>query len=494
GQNLENITNTSGSAGVRLNNYKNALEIISKKPFTGIGIGNWRIESIPYESTQTNDGSVSVHTHNDFLEIAAETGVINGLLYIALFGMLFIMNVKTIFNNHLEKETKLIAVISILLLTAYVIDATFNFPLYRPPMQLLLAFSLAFTILNNAKIDSSLSPIIKKEYRTTYIVASLLVLFSTYMTFKTYEFEYDLRADFSRPENQRQLTPENILKRLPKFPNVYTSSDPFVEFLGVYYYVRQDYVNAIKYLDMGAKINPNLQHFNWYKSNIARQKGNIDSAYYYMETAFKARPRDISYFSGLLYLASAKKDTSKILEIHTAFLKYRNEPQNWISVSDALLTSQYDKSKLLDFIEKGLKSFPKDSTLLERKKLLLQQYAAPSNKKDLDLVRFADRLALSEQYQEAIVNYEKAYKKNPSNAVIRQNIGICYSKIKSYKKAISYLTNCLNLTELNDGKPEYFLGISYFNINDRVNGCKYLKAAAAKNFPNSKELVQQYCK
>ena len=59
--------------------------MIGKNPITGIGLGNWKIESIPYEKTTTNDHIISNHPHNDFLEISTETGVLNGFIYLTLF-------------------------------------------------------------------------------------------------------------------------------------------------------------------------------------------------------------------------------------------------------------------------------------------------------------------------------------------------------------------------------------------------------------------------
>ena len=82
---IEKISTNDASSQARLTYWNNALKISLKNPVTGIGLGNYRIESIPYELTTSDDSIVSLHTHNDFLEIMAETGILNSLIYLSLF-------------------------------------------------------------------------------------------------------------------------------------------------------------------------------------------------------------------------------------------------------------------------------------------------------------------------------------------------------------------------------------------------------------------------
>ncbi len=54
--------NNDESSKLRLAFWKNSLEMTKKAPLTGIGLGNYQVESIPYEKTIFNDSTVSLHT------------------------------------------------------------------------------------------------------------------------------------------------------------------------------------------------------------------------------------------------------------------------------------------------------------------------------------------------------------------------------------------------------------------------------------------------
>ena len=126
GSRVVQIASTNeASVSARFTYWDNALTIINKSPFTGIGLGNWKIESIPYEKTSIDDGFISSHTHNDFLEITAETGIFNGFVYLLLFIIAFFINMKAILSKS-DPNKKIIALLALLILTGYFIDAFFN--------------------------------------------------------------------------------------------------------------------------------------------------------------------------------------------------------------------------------------------------------------------------------------------------------------------------------------------------------------------------------
>ena len=69
------------SSNQRFRYYSQAIESILKNPLIGIGIGNWELESIKYDAQNISGYIIPYHVHNDYLEIAAETGLIGALIY-----------------------------------------------------------------------------------------------------------------------------------------------------------------------------------------------------------------------------------------------------------------------------------------------------------------------------------------------------------------------------------------------------------------------------
>jgi len=127
------ITNLSDdSTNMRLLNYKEALFGMLDNPLAGVGIGNWKILSLKYAQNRIESYEVPKHTHNDFLQIGAEMGIIGLLIYLAIFFSILITCIKS-----LKKGTsKEIALLLFLFLTIYTIDSFFNFPRIRPYSQL----------------------------------------------------------------------------------------------------------------------------------------------------------------------------------------------------------------------------------------------------------------------------------------------------------------------------------------------------------------------
>lgn len=81
---IDDITaNTKEESRLRL--WKAGLDYISKHPLIGDGYGNWKLASIPYVKEYTNDLFVPYHAHNDFIEAAADLGIIGGLDYLCWY-------------------------------------------------------------------------------------------------------------------------------------------------------------------------------------------------------------------------------------------------------------------------------------------------------------------------------------------------------------------------------------------------------------------------
>ncbi len=504
GNRVTQIINTKeASNNARLTYWKTALTIIQKNPVMGVGIGNWKLESLPYESKYIDDALSSSHTHNDFLEITTETGVFNGLVYLFLFGLLVLTNLKKVLKKE-ESNTKTIALLTLLMVISYGIDAFFNFPLYRSTMQFSFAILLAFTLLNHPEQvieeQTEESNSNKKSILPLGLIAlAAITIYFTFVILRAYQLEYKIKYS--------TVTSTEIAERMPKFPNVGIYAESFPEYLAIAYFKENDYIKATQYFNVAKSINPYLGVPDWYLHRIEKSKGNIDDAYKYAKIAFYTRPRNSNYFLDAINMASKKKDTVEILKIHNLFSSYRNMASNWKNSSSALYNSNYKIKNIIQFVDKGLLSFPKDTSLLERKKILTERLTgvknsdnilpedpavAPSTEKNymVDAKKMGDQ----NQFEKAIELYKKAFEQSPEKRVILQDIGVCYYKLNKPDSAIKYLKQTLGDANLEPGKTEYLLAGCYFNLKDKENGCKYLTIASDKKFPNTEPLLNQLCK
>ena len=137
---LKSIELSNESSSNRFSLWSHTLDYISNKPL-GAGLGNWKLESIPYWNQQGGSYTVPYHAHNDFLEMTAEMGIHGGLVYLILFMFPLWVSFKYSFLNYKEDYNLIF-----LGLGVYIVDAFFNFPMERSYMQLLLACYFAFFI------------------------------------------------------------------------------------------------------------------------------------------------------------------------------------------------------------------------------------------------------------------------------------------------------------------------------------------------------------
>ena len=70
-----------GSVNQRLRYYEDVLTHMSSNPIFGVGLGNWKLKSIDYDSKDIVGYIVPYHAHSDFIQLGAELGVI-GFLFI----------------------------------------------------------------------------------------------------------------------------------------------------------------------------------------------------------------------------------------------------------------------------------------------------------------------------------------------------------------------------------------------------------------------------
>ena len=144
-QKVSSLSSSDTSVSQRLTLYSNALDYIYNHPFIGCGIGNWKIESLPYWKSLLTGYTVPYHAHNDFLELTAEIGLLGGIAYLLVFFFFLFFSLKLI------KRNKSTGYLLLSITIVYFIDAMLNFPLERAISQVnfILIFITSLIIFQN---------------------------------------------------------------------------------------------------------------------------------------------------------------------------------------------------------------------------------------------------------------------------------------------------------------------------------------------------------
>lgn len=119
------LTDSDNSISSRLQFYNDALTSFIQNPILGIGVGNWKLNSIEYRKNTMRQYIVPYHSHNEFLNILAESGIISLLSFLGLIFYIPLHYLKI-------KQFNIVKVSSVLVLLILLIDSNLNFPLIRP--------------------------------------------------------------------------------------------------------------------------------------------------------------------------------------------------------------------------------------------------------------------------------------------------------------------------------------------------------------------------
>ena len=159
-----------GSNAERVKNWKQAVEIVKDYPLAGIGLGNYSSYIDPASGERS-----SIYAHNIFLDVSAETGILNGIV----FGALILVSLwrglhphtnsgDNLYNKKLagnrvenlrgEKSKKIGVGVNLGIassLVYFLIHGIFDTPIWSPQVMVILLVALAIGLhANNSKFSA----------------------------------------------------------------------------------------------------------------------------------------------------------------------------------------------------------------------------------------------------------------------------------------------------------------------------------------------------
>ncbi len=142
-----NLNNNDESINQRLRYYSAALKSIRMNPILGVGVGNWKFISIKYDSKKMSEYTVPYYVHNDFLQIAAEIGLLGILFFLYFIFNPFLLLMKKIYSS----KENLVDLMIFLMISVYIIDSLLNFPINRPISHILFLLLIVVFQTNEKK-------------------------------------------------------------------------------------------------------------------------------------------------------------------------------------------------------------------------------------------------------------------------------------------------------------------------------------------------------
>lgn len=317
---IAQINIDQSSTQARLWFWENGIDMVRDNPVFGVGIGNWMIEQIPYGKSRF---VLSMNAHNDFIEVMAETGILNGLIYLSIFAALLFINIKRAWKFK-DKRQQIIAFLALMILFVYGIDAVINFPLHRPTMQIGFAFLIVVSLINREYYPES------KNNKNLFIALVLLSTIPIYVTWhaqRTSLLDRIVILDKIDVSASGKLTGDQLAAWGPKLPNVSRQTTvSYDEYTGIYYLREKRYEDAIRYLDKGNAIHSKLGRADYYKYIMSEERNMPDSAYFYLKNTFNNAPFYEGWYNQLVKYAGINKDTTTIFDSYLLYREASNAP------------------------------------------------------------------------------------------------------------------------------------------------------------------------
>src|ERR1700686_1997357 len=154
-QRLSSVQLLEVTAGKRSSMRRDTWQIFLHHPVTGTGLGTLQIVYPRYESLY--DGKIVNHSHNDYLEALAETGILGGFCCAWFLGVLFSESLKRLrqLNNSFAGTLQLSGLVAS---TGFLVHSFVDFNLHIPANALLFFLLAHLATAKIPKTSALLSP------------------------------------------------------------------------------------------------------------------------------------------------------------------------------------------------------------------------------------------------------------------------------------------------------------------------------------------------
>lgn len=306
----------------RILTWKDTLRMIQDYPFLGVGIGNFRFEFPRYRSAelwQLQDpwGRIQqIRTHNDYLNMLAETGVPGFMSFLAVVIIAILYGIRALIHGK-NREQAWILSCSLSAITATLAHSYFDFNLYNEASALYFWIAVGITVsisLDSRKrafiirSKSSHIPFFVAAIPAVFVVSLIIPSYYSYISSlhvrqgivnQNHSFYERALQNYSSalsisPHNLDALSRKaDLLRNLERYEEAtqiylrWMALEPYMipiyTRLGYCYIKLNQYDKAQQFFSSGLKINPNSSVLLNNMANLLLLTRNYDRALEYFK-------------------------------------------------------------------------------------------------------------------------------------------------------------------------------------------------------------------
>ena len=496
---LSSIKAGESSTNARLTLWKWSIQMIREHPTLGVGTGNWKLVELKFENKKSTNYIFGYKNHNDFLEITAETGLLGGITFIAIFILIWISFLRASIHPDTLNDRRQLLFIPAFGMIAYSVDAFFNFPADRPEIQSLFAVYVALGVAFSGMdmpirhaIDNKTAPgkiWHKYIYQFTLILAVILLIISAWiLSLNVKSLYYQRLVNNDVLSTTHKLTASYVVEGFPFIPTVSSFGEPIAVEKAKYFIFENRYQEAIKLLKADAS-SPYDSRREYYITKAYNLSGNTDIAIVWGQKAYRLKPFDVNVVRALsIWLFNKGKYRASEQILSTYLKQVKTDSEIWTLAANQLWTSgQHEKALIM--LDSAVKYMPNDPVIIQ-KRLAMQKNIKISPYEDL-YSQITDKVK-AEKYNDAICLLNSFIEKKPMFAEAYSKRAICYHMTGKYIKSIQDIDETFKLG-MQDMELLNLRGVNWLRLGKMDAACNDFKVAQEKGNENGALNFKKYC-
>lgn len=476
----------------RFDGWKWSWEMIKEKPFTGVGAGNWKINSLSYEH-QTDPGFTHLYkAHNDFFETAAETGIPGFFSYITMLGFTFFMFLRLGKGGRQNRTVRPLLFIASIGIAFYSVDAFFNFPSDRTEIQILLAVFVA-----SATAAYGVNAGFEKENNSSgHIATPIIIIFGFLLLPVVYVLYLNVQSLQAQKLMFPQITGGKLTLsskdprlQMPVLPDI-TSWGEAVDVTVARYLIKDKRYDDAYHLLLNSRSNPFDPRREYFLSWMYDERKQKDSALYYMKRAAEMKPfhykytKNTSIYNENAGLAEeAEKQYSGFIERSPKSAEAR------IDLIDFYRRhNRFEEALALAMISDSL--IPNNTEIKGRKELLARKlYTEPY----LPVFRQAYEAFKQGKYQQSKKLLDEFFSRVNDYSEAYALSAYLNLELKNHERCLADIAKVEEMGNINPALVNV-QGVALLRLGRHEEACKKFDAAAKQGDPSGLSNYKKHCK
>lgn len=488
---LSSINIEEYSTNSRIRYFSHAIQSIKANPLKGIGIGNWQLESIKYDSQNMQSYIVPYHVHNDFLELAAEIGLIGATLYYLVFLSIFLVILNKIILLIKKKKPIEYEIIFFTIIGIYFIDSMVNFPFGRVLQQINLFFIISVCISYFKNQNFNLIKNLYFKRLKNFVLISIIIsipvtLIYSYKIYISSTHQKIMLSHYNLADYSLSL--DDIDNYEMDYSDLTVTTIPMKSLKGFFYMKNGLWRESIDLFNEGTKHNPYLNFSESYKSFSFLNIGEIDSALYFSKKAFEKIPGNVVHFAHYALSLVMIKDSIELKKAYEK-TKFRKDLHDEIYLTAMADITNKDQSNF------ALENFEFNS-LSDNDGLKRNYYTLKIGEKEMltaaQFNELGDFYFKNGDFTSAKNFFKDASELNPFEFPYKENYANSLMQLGDFKLAVEILNELIYENNFSSIKAKYMLALSYLNLDEKSSACILIQEIKDHQLVRSIEL-QRFC-